>query len=182
LKYEKNDEFKNIKALVLDVDGTLTDGKIYIGSQGEMMKAFNSADGLGIDIWRKLGYKIFIITGRNSLIVSKRAAELDIDEVVQGVDDKVNALNIVAERNAINLDEICFIGDDLNDLAAMKLCGKSMAVAQACDFVKENTDLVLSKRGGEGAVREGIEIILKSQGKWEKILKDFIGEKIDKNS
>lgn len=181
MKPENIELLKNIKALVLDVDGTLTDGTIYISSQGEAMKAFNSADGLGIVLWKKADYKVFIITGRNSLIVGKRASELDIDEVVQGVDDKVKAMKVIAERNSLGLHEICYIGDDINDIAAMRLCGVSMAVSNASGLVTETANIVLSKDGGRGAVREGIEIILKTQGNWNKTVKNYIGEDLDKD-
>lgn len=182
MKPENIELLKNIKALVLDVDGTLTDGTIFISSQGEAMKAFNSADGLGIVLWKRADYKVFIITGRNSLIVGKRASELNVDEVVQGVEDKANAMKVVAERNSLGLQEICYIGDDLNDVSAMRLCGVSMAVSKSNSLVTETANIVLSKDGGHGAVREGIEIILKAQGKWNKIVKNYIGEDIDKDN
>jgi len=150
----------NIKMLVLDVDGTLTDGKIYIGSQGELMKAFNVKDGLGIVKASSQHIVPVIITGRESGIVEQRAKELGITEVHQGIKDKVTILRVIADRYKYDLKELAYIGDDENDIESMKLCGLVGCPADAADSVVEIADFVCKRNGGEGAVREFIEYLL----------------------
>lgn len=149
-----------VKMLVMDVDGTLTDGKIYIGSQGEIMKAFNVKDGLGIAKLNSKGIITVIITGRSSVIVTQRAKELNITEVIQGVHDKVKILRQVAEKYKCNLNEIAYIGDDENDLECMKICGVKGCPADADNEVKKIADYVCNCSGGDGAVREFISYLL----------------------
>lgn len=153
-------ETKKIKMLIMDVDGTLTDGKVYIGPRGEEFKAFNIKDGLGIKLLKEKGVIPVIITGRNSKIVSVRANELGIEEVWQGVEDKLNTYHNLTEKYKINDQEVAFIGDDLNDLPLINKVGLSFSVADAVKAVREKADYVTKKNGGEGAVREAIEIIL----------------------
>ena len=149
-----------IKMLVMDVDGTLTDGKIYIGENGEVMKAFNVKDGYGIVMAKKQGILPVIITGRKSKIVKERAKELGIEELYQGIEDKVEVLKEVAERKKILLEEIAYIGDDLNDLDCIKICGLTAAPNDAvCDVVKF-VNYTCKCNGGNGAVREFIDYIL----------------------
>ncbi|KAA9030657.1 KdsC family phosphatase [Niallia endozanthoxylica] len=150
----------NIKMLVLDVDGTLTDGKIYIGSQGELMKAFNVKDGLGIVKLQTHEIVPVIITGRVSGIVEQRAKELGITEVHQGIKDKVKVLKQIADRYQYDLKELAYIGDDENDIEAMKLCGWVGCPADAADSVIAIADYVCKRNGGEGAVREFIDYLL----------------------
>lgn len=149
-----------IKMLVMDVDGTLTDGKIYISSQGEIMKAFSVKDGLGIAKLHSKGIISVIITGRNSQIVTERAKELNITEVIQGVHDKVKVLSEVAKKYKCDLNEIAYIGDDENDLECMKVCGMKSCPADAEEAVKRVVNFICNRRGGDGAVREFIEYIL----------------------
>jgi len=150
----------NIKMLVLDVDGTLTDGKIYIGSHGEMMKAFNVKDGLGIVKLQTHEIVPVIITGRVSEIVEQRAKELGITEIHQGIKDKVEILRQIAHRYQYHLKELAYIGDDENDIEAMKLCGFVGCPADAADAVIAMADYVCKRNGGEGAVREFIDYLL----------------------
>ena len=150
-----------IKMLVMDVDGTLTDGKIYIGENGEVMKAFNVKDGYGIVMAKKQGILPVIITGRKSKIVEERAKELGIEELYQGIEDKVEVLKEVAERHKILLEEIAYMGDDLNDLDCMGICGLSACPSDAIDEVINDVDYTCKKSGGNGAVREFITYILK---------------------
>lgn len=145
-----------IKMLVMDVDGTLTDGKIYIGSQGELMKAFNVKDGYGIVQARKDGVLPVIITGRTSDIVVARAKELQIEELHQGISDKLTKLTEIAQRYNIQMDEIAYIGDDVNDLDCIKACGCTACPGDAIDDVKGYVNYICQKNGGEGAVREFI--------------------------
>jgi len=149
-----------IKMVVLDVDGTLTDGKIYIGVQGETMKAFNVKDGLGIIKLHIKGIVPVFITERNSEIVANRAKELNITEVHQGIHDKVKKLKQVAVKYECDFDEIAYIGDDENDLECMKLCGIKGCPADAADTVLQITDFVCKRNGGNGAVREFIDYLL----------------------
>lgn len=149
-----------IKMLVMDVDGTLTDGVIYMSGQGEVMKAFDIKDGYAIKhILPTFGITPVIITGRKSGIVERRAEELDILELHQGVSDKVSVLRAVAEKHSVEADEIAYIGDDLNDLPAIAFCGFTACPKNAVDEVKQRVDYVCRKAGGRGAVREFIDLI-----------------------
>lgn len=149
-----------IKLLVMDVDGTLTDGCIYTGSNGEMMKAFDVKDGYAIKhILPKLGIIPAIITGRRSDIVACRARELDIEELYQGVADKSRVLQELAAKYRISLEEVAYIGDDLNDLACMKLCGLTACPKDAVEAVRLCANVVCKRNGGHGAVRELIDFL-----------------------
>lgn len=151
-----------IKILVMDVDGTLTDGKIYIGSDGEMLKAFNVKDGLGISKLRTNNIIPAIITGRKSEILKRRSEELKIEELYQGEENKIGKLKELVERYKCSLSEVAYIGDDENDLQCIKVCGLSGCPADAVESVKEAVDVVCTKDGGQGAVREFIEYILEN--------------------
>lgn len=151
-----------IRILVMDVDGTLTDGKIYIGSDGEMLKAFNVKDGLGISKLRTNNIIPAIITGRESEILKRRSEELKIEELYQGEENKISKLEELVERYKCSLSEVAYIGDDENDLQCIKVCGLSGCPADAVESVKEEVDIVCTKDGGQGAVREFIEYILKN--------------------
>ena len=147
----------SIKLLVMDVDGTLTDGHIYISSSGEAMKAFHVQDGYGIaHILPELGITPVIITGRKSEIVAVRAAELKIHELYQGVSDKLAQLWAVGEKLGAVPEEIAYIGDDLNDLDCIRACGFTACPADAVPEVLKAVDYVCKKEGGRGAVREFI--------------------------
>ena len=146
-----------IKMLVMDVDGTLTDGHIYVGSEGEMMKAFHVQDGYGIaHLLPQLGIIPVIITGRSSEIVRKRAAELKISHLHQGIGDKLTKLQEVARELGIEAGEIAYIGDDVNDLDCICWCGFTACPADAVPEVLEKVDYVCKRDGGRGAVREFI--------------------------
>lgn len=151
---------KKIKMFIMDVDGTLTDGKVYIGPQGEIFKVFNIKDGLGIRLLIEKGIIPVIITGRNSEIVTARARELGIEEVYQGAKDKLEIYRKLKKKYGVNDEEVAFIGDDLNDLPLINAAGLSFAVADAMQAVREKVDYVTAHKGGEGAVREAIEMIL----------------------
>ena len=146
-----------IKLLVMDVDGTLTDGKIYMGNNGEVMKAFDVKDGCGIkDILPTLGITPVIITGRVSQIVENRAKEIGITELHQGVRDKLAVLKEVAEKYAATPDEIAYIGDDINDLDCIEYCGFTACPADAVEKVRQMVSYVCENNGGRGAVRDFI--------------------------
>ncbi len=151
----------NIKMLVTDVDGTLTDGKIYIGSSGEIMKAFDIKDGYALaHVLPANGIIPVIITGRESDIVKERAKELGIKELHQGISDKLSVLKEIAAEYGINQDETAYIGDDLNDLECIKYCGLTACPSDAFFEIKEYVDYICSSEGGRGAVREFITYIL----------------------
>ena len=149
-----------IKLLVMDVDGTLTDGKIYMGENGEVMKAFNVKDGYAIaHMLPEMGIIPVIITGRKSKIVENRAKELGITELYQRVGNKLAQLKIVAEKYNATPEEIAYIGDDLNDLECIEFCGVTACPVDAVEKVKKTVNLVCNKKAGEGAVRDFIENI-----------------------
>lgn len=151
---------KKIKAMVIDVDGTLTDGKIYMGSSGEIMKAFHVRDGYGIhDELPKLGITPIIITGRKSDILLNRCNELGVKFLIQGSKNKVNDMIEILKILNISLSEIAYMGDDVNDLEAMKLAKIKACPCDAVKEVKLISDFIASVGGGEGAVREFIDWI-----------------------
>ncbi len=178
---DEDDEFvrtceqaaKKIKLLVLDVDGVLTDGTIYIANEGEVFKGFNAKDGMGISCALRSGIKVAIITGRKSEIIRRRAEELGITTVLEGVRDKEAALRQLVRQNNLSFKQAAYIGDDLNDLPPMLCCGLSFAPADAADAALDVADFVLLNDGGRGAVREAIELILMSQNKWDDIVQAY---------
>lgn len=160
----KGVEAMDIRLLVMDVDGTLTDGKIYMGEHGELFKAFNIKDGYGIhDILIPAGIKPIIITGRKSLIVEKRCQEVGITEIYQGVHDKTAKLVEILEQSGCDLQNIAYIGDDLNDFPCMQLVKKAGGCvgcpADAVVQVRDYSDFISEYSGGEGAVRDFIEFV-----------------------
>ena len=162
-----------IKLVLLDVDGTLTDGGIYRGNNGEELKRFNVKDGYAIVNAQKLGIEFGIITGRKSELVEIRAKELRIKYLYQGVSEKTVILEEIMKKDGLSKEEIAYMGDDLNDLLIMKQVGLSGTLKDAVDEVIQVADFVSKKNGGSGAVREFIEHILKKDGKWEIFLKNI---------
>ena len=161
-----------IKLILLDVDGTLTDGGIYRDNNGEEFKKFNVKDGYVIINARKLGIDFGIITCRKSELVRIRAEELKIKYLYQGISEKVPILEELMESYNLKKEEIAYMGDDLNDLGIMKKVGLKGAPQDAVSEVKDIADFVSSKKGGEGAVREFVEFILKKEEKWSKFLEN----------
>lgn len=161
---------KKIKLLVLDVDGVLTAGQVFLDSKGEALKVFHTQDGLGIAAAGKVGLNTAIITGRTSDMVRLRAAELKIADIYQGSTDKLTALHELMEKAQLTLAQVAYVGDDLNDLPTLMQVGMPCAVANAVQEVKAHACYITAKAGGQGAVREVIEVILKAQGKWEQVL------------
>lgn len=165
---------QKIKLIVLDVDGVLTSGQLIFGTQGELMKKFHAQDGLGIALAHNAGLKTAIITGRKSQMVQLRSAELNIADVYQGKQSKVEALHELMAKYDLTLNQIAYVGDDLNDLPVMIRVGLPCAVANAAPEVKEHALLVTKQSGGNGAVREVMEYILKSQKKWDGIINGYL--------
>ena len=164
------DKIKKIKMILMDVDGVLTDGGIILGNEGLEIKIFNVQDGMGITLARKAGLKIGIITGRNSEAVSSRAQELEIDELSQGHFDKLSSYMSIKEKFGFTDEEIAYIGDDMVDLPILNRVGFSVAVANAREEIKPCVDYVTTASGGKGAVREVIDLILKTLGKWDEAI------------
>ena len=154
------------------MDGTLTDGGLYYGPQGEVLKRFGAQDGHGIILARRAGLDIAILTGRSSQIVESRARELGIDLVFQGRKDKKAGLQEVLSASGARIERVAYMGDDLNDLAALLSVQLSACPADACPDVASRVDFVSSKMGGHGAAREFLELILKAQNKWDEILEE----------
>ena len=166
---------KNIKLIALDVDGTLTDGKIYYDSNGNEMKAFDAKDGMAISQASKNGIDIAVITGRNSSIVERRAKELGVKHIYQGIHSKVGTLECILNNLKLTFDEVMYIGDDINDIEIMRKVRYSACPIDAVNEVKEISNIISSKGGGEGAVREIIETVLKKQDKWDSIINNYSG-------
>ena len=158
-----------IKLIVMDVDGTLTDGTLFVLPDGEEVKSYNVRDGLGILLAHLVGFKTAIITGKTSRALEKRAANLRIDELHQGILDKKPVLDAILAKHGLAADEAAYIGDDLGDLAVIKSVGLAGAVADAHPEIKNNCHFISGQAGGRGAVREFIEFILGAQGKWGEV-------------
>ena len=144
----------------MDCDGVLTDGRLYFSALGEEMKVFHVRDGQGLVSWHKAGFRSGIISGRNSPIVEMRGKQLGVEFIVQGRNEKIGPLNEIAAAACVDLDEIAYIGDDVPDAAVMSLAGFAAAVADAVDEAKSVAHYVTRTKGGCGAVREVIDLLL----------------------
>lgn len=167
---------RRIKLLLLDVDGVLTDGKLYYSNSGEELKAFSTLDGHGIKLLQRTGVKVGVITGRTSDLVTKRARELGISFLIQGREDKWIALQEILATKAVQLDEIAFMGDDWPDLSVMCRIGLALTVQNAHFTVLERSHWQSQYRGGEGAVREACDLIMQAQGTFEAALAGYLSE------
>ena len=164
---------QKIKLLLLDVDGVLTDGRLYYGNNGEELKAFDIQDGLGIKLLQNAGIKVGIITGRSSVLVERRAKELGIDHLIQGREDKLTALNELLEKITFDFEEIAFVGDDLPDLAIIRRVGLGITPANGNHLIASQALWQTKKSGGNGAVRDVAELILSAQSKLESVLASY---------
>jgi 3-deoxy-D-manno-octulosonate 8-phosphate phosphatase (KDO 8-P phosphatase) len=151
-----------IKALALDFDGVLTDGGVWWGPDGAEWKRLSFADVMGVSLARKAGLVVTIISGEDSPLVDRFAAKMSLSDITKGCKDKASAVRGFAERQGLALEEVCFMGDDVNDVAAMELAGMSAAPGNAQRQARETADLVTAASGGNGAVRELVDFILKS--------------------
>jgi 3-deoxy-D-manno-octulosonate 8-phosphate phosphatase (KDO 8-P phosphatase) len=167
------DKAKSVKLLALDVDGVLSDGRVYYSDTGAELKAFNIKDGLGIKLLQRAGITVAIITGRESSIVRRRAQELGIVDIIQGREDKLIALQELCDLHSLTLSQCAYMGDDLPDLAAINAAGLGLAVADACASVRAAAQWCSAAKGGEGAVREACEMILNACGKMAEIQLEF---------
>ena len=160
-KAEALERLKQVKLVVTDVDGVLTDGSLYYGPAGESFKRFNARDGLGVRLLQQAGVQVAILSGRDCPALRKRIEDLGIREAVLGQLDKREALARIMERCGVNAKEVAFIGDDIPDMEVFKMCGVSTTVEDAPEYVRKNADIVLDRRGGQGAFRELIDYIIK---------------------
>jgi len=165
-----------IKLLVLDVDGCLTDGKIIYTSNSSEVKEFNVKDGLAIASWIRMGHHVAIITGRNSFIVKRRADELGIQHLHQGIKDKDRVLREIMNSLKLETYEVAAIGDDLNDYRMLSLVGRSFTPNNGVADIKAIVDTVLANKGGDGAVREMIDIVIEENDEKEDFLSLWIEE------
>jgi 3-deoxy-D-manno-octulosonate 8-phosphate phosphatase (KDO 8-P phosphatase) len=158
------DRARRIALLGLDVDGVMTDGKLYFLANGVEAKAFNIRDGLGLKMIMRGGVITAIITGRKSASVESRAAELGITHIYQGVDDKVAVIDALLSKISIEWGQFAFVGDDLPDLPILRRCGLGVTVPDAPRLLREHAHYITQQKGGEGAVREACELILEAKG------------------
>jgi YrbI family 3-deoxy-D-manno-octulosonate 8-phosphate phosphatase len=164
---------RKIELILADVDGVLTDGGVVLDNQGIETKQFHIRDGLGIKLWQRAGYHVGLITSRTSHIVKLRAAELGIDQVRQGVERKLPVARQIIDERGLSAEQVCFIGDDLPDLAVIQWVGLGVAVADAAAEIRSAAHYVTTLVGGRGAVRETIEMILKAKDRWEDLVGKF---------
>ena len=164
------DRLKQIKMVLLDVDGVLTTGDIIYNDKGEQTKIFNVKDGVGIRLLKEAGIKVGIITGRKGQALHHRCVNLGIDMVFDGIRHKDQVLETVSARTGIAEEAMAYVGDDLPDLPAMKRVGLSVAVADAHEILRQRAHMTTRARGGKGAVREISEAILKAQGVWDDLI------------
>jgi 3-deoxy-D-manno-octulosonate 8-phosphate phosphatase (KDO 8-P phosphatase) len=162
-----------IELILVDVDGVLTDGSIVFDNEGIEIKRFHIRDGMGVRLWQKAGGRFGIITGRNSHIVNLRASELGIEIVRQGTEMKLTAAREILAELGLSAEQLCYVGDDLPDMSAVRFAGLGVAVADACEEVRQAADYVTTAAGGRGAVREVVELILKAQRRWDDLVQTY---------
>jgi 3-deoxy-D-manno-octulosonate 8-phosphate phosphatase (KDO 8-P phosphatase) len=164
---------QKIKALFMDVDGVLTDGRIVLGNYGDELKFFDIQDGNGLVLMNRAGFKTAFITGKKSRINIRRAKDLKVSKVCQNAQDKLKAYEKLLRQFKLQHEDVCYIGDDLIDIPVLKRVGFAVAVENAVDEVKEAVHYKTEHKGGRGAVREVVNIILKAQGKWADVTKRY---------
>ena len=174
MKSEVQERAARIKLLLMDCDGVLTDGRIWLFENGEEQKGFHTRDGLGMELWHRAGLRSGIISGRTSRAVEMRARGLGMSFVIQGHENKVQAFADILKQADVTRADVAYIGDDLNDIPLMVQSGLGVAVADAALETREHAHYVTKALGGFGAVREVIELILKSQGRWDDLINDYI--------
>ena len=165
---------QKVKLLVLDVDGVLTDGKLYFSNQGDEMKAFSTLDGQGIKLLQDSGVKVAIITGRESQLVATRAANLGIKILVQGREDKLKVLDSILTTEKLDYADVAYIGDDLPDLACIRKVGLGVTVPNAHQVLKEHATYITSSFGGMGAVREVCDWVLQAQNNYDAAISPYL--------
>lgn len=166
-------DYSKIKHIVMDVDGTLTDSGVYYDNTGNELKKFSTKDGTGFVAARYNDIRLIVITGRECMATTRRMKELGVDYIFQNVRDKYECLKTYMTENSVSSDEIAYIGDDLNDLECMSLCGFIGCPADSCKEVLDIANYVSTKDGGHGAVRDVIEYILRELGKWDETISNM---------
>ena len=164
----------NLRLLLLDVDGVLTDGGIILIGDSEEAKRFDVHDGMGVNLARAAGLKVGIVTSRESAVVKRRATELKIDDLFQGIENKPEVLDLILGKYGIRADQTAFIGDDIQDISIMKRVGIPIAVQNAAQLVKDHSLYITESSGGHGAVREAVEWLLDARGGRDKLLEPFL--------
>ncbi len=167
------DKARKVKLLILDVDGVLTDGKIVLDETGRQLKFFDVQDGLGVVLLKRAGINTIILSARYSRTVSFRAKDMKVFKIYQNSEDKLKTYQKILKQLKLKSEGVCFIGDELIDIPVLKRAGFSVAVANAAVEAKRVSDYITKRKGGDGAVREIIELILKSQGKWNKVISKY---------
>jgi len=162
-----------IELILSDVDGVMTDGGIHVQGDGNQMVTFHIRDGMGVRLWREAGKRFGIVTGRKLEAIRQRAADLWLDIVQLGVDDKLPAVDTIAGELMLSRDQVCYIGDDLLDLATIRAVGLGVAVADAVEDVRRAAKYTTSVPGGRAPVREVVELILKNTGRWDDVLRRY---------
>jgi 3-deoxy-D-manno-octulosonate 8-phosphate phosphatase (KDO 8-P phosphatase) len=175
VKADNRERAARVQLIVLDSDGVLTDGRIIMNSDGTETRAFHVTDGFGIRMGQKAGLRFAVISGRRSDVLAQRAADLGIDELHQGIFDKAGCLREITARLGIPPAAVCFVGDDLIDLPAMRLAGFAAAPADAQPAVRDAAHVVTGRGGGRGAVREVVDLVLRAGGRWDAAMRDFVG-------
>lgn len=165
---------KKIKLLILDVDGVLTSGLIFYGSDGSESKAFHIHDGMGIKLLKKSGIAVAIISSKKSIAVEKRMQDLRVEHVYLGYEDKVPPYEELKEQLQLEDHDIAYMGDDLPDLPLLQRVGLSITVPQAPDIIKQHADIITTKKAGKGAVREISELILSAQGRYQSMIQSYL--------
>ena len=168
------DRCRNIELVLSDVDGVLTSGGIVFDNQGIESKEFHIRDGLGIRLWQRAGFRFGILTARTSHIVRLRAVELGIDIVRQGFEDKLPVAQQLIAQQGLQMEQVCYIGDDLSDLPVIRRVGLGVAVSDAANEVRSAADWVTETAGGRGAVRELIETLLKAKNRWDDLIRKYL--------
>jgi 3-deoxy-D-manno-octulosonate 8-phosphate phosphatase (KDO 8-P phosphatase) len=164
---------KNIKLLLLDVDGVLTDGRIIYNSRGDDYKFFDVHDGMGVHLLTRAGIPVILITAKSSKAITPRARDMGVAAVYGGVSPKSSVFSEIIGKYRVKPQSVCFVGDDLVDLCLMKLVGLPVAVSNAVPEVKRRARYITTLPGGRGAVREVAEVILKAQGRWQRIVQGY---------
>jgi len=163
-----------IRLLLMDCDGVLTDGRIWVLENGEDQKTFNTRDGLGLELLHRAGLRSGIISGRMSSALERRANGVGVSFLRQSCEDKVQAFEEILAQAALTEDQVAFIGDDLNDVPLMRRSHLAIAVADATPETKAQAQFVTAAAGGKGAVREAVELILKAQGLWNDVIQRYV--------
>lgn len=163
-----------IELVLSDVDGVLTDGRLVFDNQGIETKRFHVRDGIGIKLWKKAGYRFGFVTQRGSQVLKIRAAELGVEIVRQGSEDKLTTTREILAELGLVMEQVCYVGDDLPDLPVLRAVGLGVAVADAAAEVARAADYVTTTVGGGGAIRETIEMILKSQRRWDDVIQPYL--------